>query len=166
MFSIVDHPKVLHFFRIHYLENGLCYPRELDPNPKMSNEAISDLKRCVKQYRQIDNEIRELNKIVYDKRENRKIVEMEMSDLIKLPQFAEIDKLKIDDDNSMIKIARPGTYTKAWSLSKKELDNLLVAYFRSAASPNAEDCSKFVTEERRKMLVGKEFDFTRVIPEE
>ena len=132
----------------------------------MSNEAISDLKRCVKQYREIDNEIRELNKEVYSKREDRKIIEMEMSDLVKLPQFSGIDKLKIDDDNSTIKIARPGTYSKPWSLSKKELDHLLVEYFRSTNTPNAEDCSKFVTEERRKMLVGKEFDFTRVIPEE
>lgn len=132
----------------------------------MSNEAIVDLKRCVKQYRDLDNEIRELNKEVYSKRENRKIVEMELSDLIKLPQFDGIDKLKFDDDNSSIKIARPGSYNKPWSLSKKELETLVKSYFLGTHNPNADDCLKFVVTERQKALVGKEFDFTRVIPEE
>ncbi len=132
----------------------------------MSTESITDLKRCVKQYRDLDNEIRELNKAVYGKREDRKIVEMEMTDLIRLPQFNEVDKLKFDDDNSLIKIARPGTYSKAWSLSKKELDTLLTAYFKITKTPNADECGKFILEERRKALVSKEFDFTRVIPDE
>lgn len=132
----------------------------------MANEAITDLKRCVKQYRDLDNEIRELNKEVYSKRENRKIVEMELSDLIKLPQFDGIDKLKFDDDNSSIKIARPGTYNKPWSLSKKELETLLKSYFLGTHNPNVDECLKFIVSERQKALVGKEFDFTRVIPEE
>ena len=132
----------------------------------MSNEAILDLKRCVKQYRDLDNEIRELNKEVYSKREDRKIAEMELADLIKLPQFDGIDKLKFDDDNSSIKIARPGTYNKPWSLSKKELETLLKSYFLGTHSPNVDDCLKFIVSERQKALVGKEFDFTRVIPEE
>jgi hypothetical protein len=133
--------------------------------PKMS-EAITNLKRCVKEYREIDNEIRELNKTVYSKREDRKVLEMEMSDIIKLPQFSSIDKLKFDDDNSTIKIGRPGTYNKAWSLSKKELETLLTTYFAMFANPDAAGCIKYIIEERQKALVGKEFDFTRVIPDE
>lgn len=129
-------------------------------------EAINDLKRCVKQFRDLDNEIRELNKVVYSKREDRKIVEMEMSDLIKLPQFEAVDKLKIDDDGSSIRIQRPGNYNKPWSLSKKELETHVTAYFQNTMTPSAEGCIRYITEERRKALVGKEFDFTRVIPEE
>lgn len=132
----------------------------------MSAEAINDLKRCVKQYRDIDNEIRELNKEVYGKREDRKIVEMEMSDLVKLPQFSGIDKLKIDDDGSTIKIGRPGTYAKAWSLSQKELESLLQKYFQETERPNASDCLQYIVTERKKGLVGKDFDFSRVIPDE
>jgi hypothetical protein len=132
----------------------------------MSNEAITDLKRCVKQYRDLDNEIRELNKEVYSKREDRKIAEMELSDLIKLPQFQGVDKLKFDDDNSCIKIARPGTYNKPWSLSKKELELLLKNYFTGDNPLDANSCFKFIVEERQKALIGKEFDFTRVFPEE
>jgi hypothetical protein len=132
----------------------------------MSNEAINDLKRCVKQYRDVDNELRLLNKTVYEKREARKIVEMEMSDLIKLPQFGNIDKLKIDDDGSCIKIQRPETYAKAWSLSKKELENLVGSYFQSTMSPNATECVEFIVGQRKRALVGKEFEFNRVVQEE
>lgn len=132
----------------------------------MSNEAIVDLKRCVKTYRDIDNEIRELNKQVYNKREDRKAVELEMTDIIRLPQFGGIDRLKIDDDGSTIKIGRPGTYSKPWSLSKKDLEILISAYFATTPNPSADTCLQYILEERRKSLVAKEFDFSRVIPEE
>ena len=132
----------------------------------MSNEAIVDLKRCVKTYRDLDDEIRELNKQVYSKREDRKIVELEMSTLVKLPQFEGIDKLKIDDDGSTIKIGRPGTYNKPWSLSKNELETLVTTYFQKTGSPSADGCIQFITEERRKSLIGKEVDVSRVIPKE
>jgi hypothetical protein len=132
----------------------------------MSTEAINDLKRCVKQYRDVDNEIRLLNKQVYDKRETRKIVEMEMCDLIKLPQFNSVDKLKIDDDGSCIKIQRPETYAKAWSLSKKELEVLVGAYFQSTNSYSPSECVNFIVEQRKRALVSKEFEFSRIVKEE
>ena len=128
----------------------------------MSTEAINDLKRCVKQYRDVDNEIRLLNKNVYDKRETRRIVQMEMADLARLPQFASVDKLKIDDDGSYIRIQRPETYAKPWSLSKKELIDLNMAYFASTTTPTADGCSTFIIEHRKRSLIGKEFEFTRI----
>jgi len=132
----------------------------------MSTEAINDLKRCVKQYRDVDNEIRVLNKNVYEKREARRIVEMEMCDLIKLPQFNSIDKLKIDDDGSCIKIQRPDTYAKAWNLSKKDLETLITEYFQSTPVPNAEECVSYIIGQRKRALVAKEFEFTRVVKED
>lgn len=132
----------------------------------MSTEAINDLKRCVKQYRDVDNDIRVLNKNVYEKREARKIVEMEMCDLIKLPQFNSVDKLKIDDDGSCIKIQRPDTYAKAWNLSKKDLETLVGAYFQSTTTPSADECVSYIVGQRKRTLIGKEFEFTRVIKED
>ena len=132
----------------------------------MSTEAINDLKRCVKQYRDVDNEIRVLNKNVYEKREARRIVEMEMCDLIKLPQFNAVDKLKIDDDGSCIKIQSPETYAKAWSLSKKELEVLINGYFQSTSTPDANKCVNYIVEQRKRALVGKDFEFSRVVKEE
>ena len=126
-------------------------------------EALNDLKRCVKQYRDVDNELRLLNKQVYAKREARKIVEMEMVDLVRLPQFSVVDKLKIDDDGSYIRIQKPESYSKAWSLSKKELDELHKAYFASTVNPTAEGCTSYVIDNRKRSLVGKEYEFERVI---
>jgi hypothetical protein len=128
-------------------------------------EELNQLKRCVKEYRDVDNQIRALNKQVYEKRETRKIVEMEMTDLIKQPFFSGVDKLKIDDDGSYIQIHRPETYSKAWSLSKKELEELHRAYFASTKNPTAEGCSAYVIENRKTSLVAREFDFNRVVKE-
>jgi hypothetical protein len=128
-------------------------------------DAISDLKRCVKQYRDVDNELRFLNREVYSKRETRKIVEMEMADLVKLPQFASVDRLKIDDDGSYIRIQKPETYSKAWNLSKKDLDSLLKSYFTSSSNPTADECSKFIVEQRKRSLIGKEYEFERIVSE-
>jgi hypothetical protein len=126
-------------------------------------EAMNDLKRCVKQYRDVDDELRVLNKQVYTKREARRIVEMEMADLVKLPQFSVVDKLKIDDDGSYIRIQKPATYSKPWSLSKKDLDELNKAYFASTPNPTAEGCTAYILENRKRCLVGREYEFERVI---
>ena len=130
------------------------------------DEAITDLKRCIKQYRDADNDIRVLNKMVYDKRESRKIVELELTDLVKLPQFSGYDKLKIEDDGSTIKIQKPETYSKPWSLSKKELQTLLDRYFQDKASPNSKDCFDFICNDRKVKLIATEYSFARTVREE
>jgi hypothetical protein len=129
-------------------------------------ESIQDLKRCIKQYKSVDDDIRIMNGMLYEKRESRKIIEMEMADIIKLPYFSSYDKLKIEDDNSTIKIQRPQTYSKPWSLSKKDLQNMLKDYFNSTTSPNADDCFKYISELRKSQLLGDEIVFSRFVPEE
>jgi len=129
-------------------------------------ESIQELKRCIKQYRSVDDDIRIMNNMLYEKRESRKIIEMEMADIIKLPQFSGYDKLKIEDDNSTIKIQRPETYSKPWSLSKKDLQTILKDYFTSTTTPNTDDCFKYISEVRKSQLVGTEFVFSRTVPEE
>lgn len=130
------------------------------------DEAITDLKRCIKQYRDVDNDIRVLNKMVYEKRESRKIVELELVDLVKLPQFSGYDKLKIEDDGSTIKIQKPETYSKPWSLSKKELQSILERYFQETRTPNSKDCFDFICRDRKAKLVGSEYSFARIVAEE
>lgn len=130
------------------------------------DEAITDLKRCIKQYRDADNDIRVLNKMVYEKRETRKIVEMELVDIVKLPQFAGYDKLKIEDDGSTIKIQKPDTYSKPWSLSKKELQSVLDSYFQGRTNTNSKDCFDFICSDRKAKLVSNEYSFARIVPQE
>ena len=129
-------------------------------------DAIRDLKTCIVKFRAVDDDIRIMNKMIYEKRDARKILELEMADIIKTPAFDSFKSLKIEDDGSVIKIQRPQDYSKPWSLSKKELQTLLDAYFASGHSPNAKDCFDFICADRKKKLVASEFSFTRVMPQE
>jgi len=129
-------------------------------------EAIRDLKRCVKQYREVDDKLRALNREVFDKREARKIVEMELADLMKVEGFAEFRKLKIEEDGSTITIQRPQEWSKPWSLSKKDLKDLLERYFNSTNSPSADKAFEFITEAQKNKLTATDFNFSRVVPEE
>ena len=130
------------------------------------DEAITDLKRCIKEYRAVDDDIRVMNKMLYEKRESRKILEMEMADIVKLPEFNTYKSFKIEDDGSMIKIQRPEMYSKPWSLSKKDLQSLLTDYFGSTQTPNAAECFNFICTEQKKNLIATEFSFTRVLSKE
>jgi alpha-acetolactate decarboxylase len=129
-------------------------------------EAIRDLKRCVQQYRKVDDELRVLNHEVYNKRESRKIVEMELADLMKVEQFVNFKKLKIEEDGSIITIQRPQEWTKPWSLSKKDLKDSLERYFNSTNSPSADKAFEFITEAQKTKLTSTDFNFSRVVPEE
>ena len=129
-------------------------------------EAIRDLKRCVKQYREVDDQLRQINQEVYQKREERKIVELELADLMKVDHFREFKKMKIEEDGSVITIQRPHEWSKPWSLSKKDLKDLLERYFNSTNFPNAEKCLEFILEAQKSKLVSTEYSFTRVVPEE
>jgi len=129
-------------------------------------EAIRDLKRCVQQYRKVDDELRVLNHEVYNKRESRKIVEMELADLMKVEGFANFKKLKIEEDGSIITIQRPQEWTKPWSLSKKDLKDSLERYFNSTNIPSADKAFEFIVEAQKSKLTSTDFNFSRVVPEE
>ena len=122
-------------------------------------EAIRDLKRCV-------NQLRTLNREVYEKREARKIVEIELADLMKVEQFVNFKKMKVEDDGSTITIQRPQEWSKPWSLSKKDLKDLLERYFGSTNFPAPDKCLEFILEAQKTKLVSTEFGFNRVVPEE
>ena len=130
-------------------------------------EAINDLKRCIKQYRSVDDDLRKLNKAVYEKRESRKIVEMEIADLVKLPEFNNFKKLKIEEDGSTITVQRPNEWSKPWTLSKKDLKELLDQYFASTIPiQSADRCFEFIVEAQKRKLVSTDYNFSRIVPEE
>lgn len=128
--------------------------------------AKTELVQCVRKYRTLDDRLKELNKEVYKLREDRKIIELEMSDLLKVTQFATINKLEINDDKSVIKIQRPDMWSKPWSLSSKELKNLLEQYFRTVGPYTAEGAHAFIVDRRKSDLISTEFGFSRVSLEE
>lgn len=127
---------------------------------------MNDLKNCIKQYREIDDEIRDLNKQVYEKRDARKTVEMEIADIIRDPQFDAIKKIKLEEDGSTISFKRPNEWVKPWSLSQKDLKDLATQYFAVAGQFNAESLVKFIIDTRKQSLVATEFSFARTVPGE
>lgn len=127
---------------------------------------MNDLKNCIKQYREIDDEIRDLNKQVYEKRDARKTVEQEIAVIIRDPQFNAIKKIKLEEDGSTISFKRPNEWVKPWSLSQKELKELATQYFTVAGEFNAESLVKFIIDTRKQSLVATEFSFTRTVPGE
>ncbi len=130
-------------------------------------ELKSELKSCLKQYRDLDDQVRQVNKLVYDLREKRKIVELQMTDILKTPEMSQVGVLKLENDNSVIKIQRPGTYYRPWSLSKKDLQNYIDHYFENAGQyPNRKDCFEFILQQQKANSVDTDFKFTRNIPSE
>jgi len=127
---------------------------------------MEPLKRNLREYREVDNEIRDLNKTLNEKREIRKRVEVDITTILAQPAFQEYKKLQLEDDGSVFRIQRPNDWQKPWTLSQKELKNLLEEYFRSGAPKNAEECHKYICERRKEDLVSKEFNFSRVLPNE
>jgi len=127
---------------------------------------MSDLKSCIKQYREIDDELRELNKQVYDKRDARKAVELEIVNIIRDPKYDAIKKIKLEEDGSTISFKRPNEWVKPWSISQKDLKELVSQYFTKGGPANPDDLVKYIIETKKQTLVATEFSFTRTVPGE
>lgn len=127
---------------------------------------MEELKSCIKQYRQIDDELRDLNKLVYEKRDARKTVEMEIADIIKAPEFQNFKKVKLEEDGSTISIKRPNEWVKPWSLSQKDLKDLVSQYFAISGAISPDGLVKYIVETKKQTLVASEFSFTRTVPGE
>jgi len=117
-----------------------------------------DLVRAVRKYRTLDDELKELNAKVYKLREDKKFVENEMSDILRRGNFQNLHKLEIQDDGSYIKIQRPETWSKPWSLSQKELKDLLASYTGPIS-----DLFRWIVERKKQDMVSHEFAFKRLM---
>jgi hypothetical protein len=126
-------------------------------------DQVSNLRRLTRDYRTYDNELRNLNSQVYDLREARKGCELLIIDILKEDAFKDYNKLKIEDDGSIIKIQRPQTWSKPWSLSQKELKSLLESYFDSTKNSNSTDCYNYILQEKKATLVADEFAISRTV---
>jgi hypothetical protein len=126
---------------------------------------MEELKTCIKKYQVIDDKLKVLNKSVYSLREDRRCLELELTDLVRLPQFSPIKKFEINDGSHLI-VSKPGEWKKPWSLSKKDLTDLTERYYNSTTHPTAKGHTEFIMNEKNKALIGTDFTFLRVVPEE
>ena len=124
------------------------------------NTAVDqrDLVKAVRKYRAYDDELKELNAKVHKLRENKKFVENEMSDILRRANFQNLHKLEIQDDGSYIKIQRPQTWSKPWSLSQSELKDLIGSYTGPIT-----DLFRWIVERKKQTMVAQEFSFKRIM---
>jgi hypothetical protein len=126
--------------------------------------TLITLKSHLQSYRKLDEDLKELNSKSLEVRRERKQIENEMSIILQKPEFQQYDKLEIKEDGSLIRIQRPGMWTKGWSMSKHELIDGLEAYFsKYHDNPNPEDCYEFMVERQKPKMVSNEFAFERTI---
>jgi hypothetical protein len=117
-----------------------------------------DLVKCVRKFRTLDDELKIANTRIHKLREDKKFVESEMSDILKRTAFQGINKLEIQDDGSFIKVQRPDTWNKPWSLSQKELKDLIGSY-----SGPLDGLFKWIVDRKKTDMVAKEFAFRRIV---
>lgn len=127
----------------------------------MAQPAKDELLAAIRKYRELDDSIKKINKGLTDLRDERGEVEQRMGEILMKPEFASFHKMELSDQ-SYIRVQRPGEWNKPWSLSKKELQVLLAQFFASPQPKTAEDCFKFIADERAKALVGTDAHFTRL----
>lgn len=125
-----------------------------------------DLKELIRHYREVDDKLRVLNDKIAELRFQRKEDETKIAKVLQTPQYASIQKFAIEDDGSVIRIQRPGEYSKGWNLPKKTLEELLNTYFTSFQTHDAHTCFEFIAEYVKRTNVGKDFALTRVVKEE
>ena len=128
-------------------------------------EDIQNLRAAVMRYKQKDDEVRGLNERLYPLREERSIIALEITDILRQPEFATYTKLDIREDGSSIKIKKPGTWNAAWSLSKNKLREYLVLYFHSTGAPTPEGCYRYIHDVHQATLTQQTFSIERVVPE-
>jgi hypothetical protein len=124
-------------------------------------DQVTTLRRLTRDYRAYDDELRALNSQITDLRDTRKGVELLIIDILKQDAFRDYNKLKIEEDGSIIKIQRPQTWSKPWHLSQKELKGLLETYFNAHNLGNGADCFAYILQEKKADLVSDEFAITR-----
>jgi len=114
--------------------------------------ALKEVKSCVKKLVSIEKELSELNKSVYEKREKRSLIKDELTQVIRLPEFAQLDKMKVEEENVEIQIIKPGSQ-KPWNISKSDLKEYLKDY---------PELYNHILKEQSKKLISQEYNFNVV----
>ena len=131
----------------------------------MANSEESERKylgNLVDQFCALDSEISNLNKIVYDRREQRKYVSELISDYVKSPKYSMNTEIKTKN-GAHIKIQKPYEHSTSISFTKTNLQNDINEYFNSVDRPLAETCIEFIFAKAKERSVATGYDFTRVV---
>lgn len=118
---------------------------------------MEEFKQVLNQYTNLNTRLQELNTQVYALREQKKIKELEVIDFLKQPEFSQFQVIE-RPDGTKIKISRPQTWSKPWSLSKGELNRLLNLFFDNPHQiKNSDNCYRFIINEIDRESKSNEF---------
>jgi len=128
--------------------------------------AHEELRDVIQRYRTVDDQLHALNRQVMELRATRKEVETQIIEIVRQPEYAEVQKMNISADNSVIHIKRPGTWCAPVSLSQQKIIQFINEYFdiTPAAEYNGGGCAGFVLMAAKRGLVGNTFKIERSIP--
>ena len=125
-----------------------------------NEELLADLKREVRAYGIVDDQIRNLNQQLHVLREERRLIEDRIVPIISQPMLAGVSCIKNSTDGSNLKIKRPMTHSGSWSLTKGDLHDLLVNHLGEVPG---DACFNFVVEQTRTRLVKNTYSIERTI---
>jgi hypothetical protein len=130
-----------------------------------NQELVAGLREEVIQYKTVDDQLRALNGQIYPLREQRKLIEDRIVDIIRQPGFAAINELAISQDGSKIRIRKPQTWCAPWSLSKRSLHAHLLHYWSDPNTVKSSDaCYRFIVSAVEATMRKDSYAIERVIP--
>jgi hypothetical protein len=130
----------------------------------MAAENVEHLRNAVMRYKEIDDRVIALNRQITPLRDARAAVKDELLEIIRLPAFANYEKLDIREDGSSIKIRKPG-WQAPWSLPKMRMNELIRHYFDTPAPHNANSCIAFINQRQNAALRKETYDIERIVRE-
>jgi hypothetical protein len=122
-------------------------------------EILQGLREEMHAYARVDNQLRELNRQIYALRDHRDAIADRMTELIKDPAFANVQRLQTADGSAAFKVIRPNEGYKSWSLSKGMLGEYLKQHL---GNQQGSECYRFIHETHLATLKNTDYAIKRV----
>jgi hypothetical protein len=122
-------------------------------------EDRTNLRASASRFVALDEQIKELNTRVSQLREQRSIVEMEIADILRQPEYATFDKLNVNGEE--IKVKRPGYWNTPWSLSQTALEKYSGQYINSTTNHSVSGFIEYIKATYGQTRVSTRFSLTR-----
>jgi len=114
---------------------------------------MESLTPVLSSYVDVSKRINDLNAQLAELRDTRRSIELDLGILYATKQLP--DKLELRTSNMTFVVKRPNQWKKGWSLSKKELANLL----NEILPEHGEDVMKDIERRHSSSLVSDDFGF-------
>jgi hypothetical protein len=139
-------------------KNGFFILIQIQSKTKMAEDR-TNLRAAASRFVALDEQIKELNARVSQLRETRSIIELEIADILRQPEYATFDKLNVNGEE--IKVKRPGYWNNPWSLSQSALERYSAQYINSTANHSVTGFIEYIKAVYGQTRVSNRFSLTR-----